>query len=80
MLNLRGSFVHTVQMTGGILVGGHLERLHRCGKMKYYEGKMEVVHNAPSYNVPFCPICLFMGFGSRAKNKVINESCFVLNL
>ena len=41
---------------------------------------MEVVHNALSYNVPFGPICLFMGFASRAKNKVINESCFVLNL
>ena len=37
------------------------------------------VHNAPSYNVPFCPICLFMGVDSRAKNKVINESCLVLN-
>ena len=41
---------------------------------------MEVVHNVPFYNVPFCPICLFMGFGSCTKNKVINESWFVINL
>ena len=53
----------------------------RWGKMEHYEGQNVIgVHNAPSYNVPFCPICLFMGFDSLAKNKVINESCFVLNL
>ena len=39
MLNLRGSFESKVQMTGGILDEGHLERLHRWGKMEYYEGQ-----------------------------------------
>ena len=53
----------------------------RLGKMEHYEGQHVIgVHNAPFYNVSCCPICLFMGFDSLAKNKVINESCFVLNL
>ena len=48
----------------------------RWGIMEHYEGQNVIgVHN-----VPFCPICLFMGFDSLAKNKVINESCFALNL
>ena len=50
-------------------------------KIYIYEGQNGT---GPKCPVPimfhFFPICLFVGFGSRAKNKVINESCFVLNL